>query len=385
MKRIILSLMLVITVSAFIYSCASNESGNDIKELKTEKAVKGDLKITVAATGVVTPYIEVEVKSKAGGEIISFPFQEGERLEKGKVVVRLDPDTERSRVNQANADLLVAEARLEKAKIELKDTELRLNRQRSLFRNKVISKQDLDSVMLSFEKAGSDVKIAEAELIRSKENLKEAKDRLEDTEITAPLTGTILKKYVEEGQVIASTLSSASEGTLIFTMADLARIYINAMVDETDIGRIRQGQEVSVTADAYQEKVFSGQVLRIAPKGRVESTITVFDVIIEVSDMDKSMLMPMMSANVEVLTKFREGVLIVPSEAVRTKGGETGVYKLINNTPEWKKAVIGESNGILTEIRNGIEEGDEIVVSGMEGIKENNGSGRGSPIFRRRH
>lgn len=385
MKRIILSLMLVITVSAFIYSCASNESGNDIKELKTEKAVKGDLKITVAATGVVTPYIEVEVKSKAGGEIISFPFQEGERLEKGKVVVRLDPDTEQSRVNQANADLLVAEARLEKAKIELKDTELRLNRQRSLFRNKVISKQDLDSVMLSFEKAGSDVKIAEAELIRSKENLKEAKDRLEDTEITAPLTGTILKKYVEEGQVIASTLSSASEGTLIFTMADLARIYINAMVDETDIGRIRQGQEVSVTADAYQEKVFSGQVLRIAPKGRVESTITVFDVIIEVSDMDKSMLMPMMSANVEVLTKFREGVLIVPSEAVRTKGGETGVYKLINNTPEWKKAVIGESNGILTEIRNGIEEGDEIVVSGMEGIKENNGSGRGSPIFRRRH
>lgn len=377
--------MLVITVSAFIYSCASNESGNDIKELKTEKAVKGDLKITVAATGVVTPYIEVEVKSKAGGEIISFPFQEGERLEKGKVVVRLDPDTEQSRVNQANADLLVAEARLEKAKIELKDTELRLNRQRSLFRNKVISKQDLDSVMLSFEKAGSDVKIAEAELIRSKENLKEAKDRLEDTEITAPLTGTILKKYVEEGQVIASTLSSASEGTLIFTMADLARIYINAMVDETDIGRIRQGQEVSVTADAYQEKVFSGQVLRIAPKGRVESTITVFDVIIEVSDMDKSMLMPMMSANVEVLTKFREGVLIVPSEAVRTKGGETGVYKLINNTPEWKKAVIGESNGILTEIRNGIEEGDEIVVSGMEGIKENNGSGRGSPIFRRRH
>ena len=104
---------------------------------------------------------------------------------------------------------------------------------------------------------------------------------------------------------------------------------------------------------------------------------------IEVSDKDKSMLMPMMSANVEVLTKLREGVLIVPSEAVRTKGGETGVYKLINNTPEWKKTLIGESNGILTEIRNGIEEGDEIVVSGMEGIKENNRSGRG--IFRRRH
>lgn len=383
MKKTILFLMLVITVSAFIYSCSSNESTDDIKELKTEKVIKGDLRIIVAATGVVTPHIEVEVKSKAGGEMISFPFEEGDNLKKGNVVVRLDPATEQSRVNQANADLLVAEAKLEKARIELKDTELRLKRQTSLFGNKVISKQDMDNVMIIFEKARSDVKIMEAELIRSNEHLKEAKDLLNDTEIKAPMTGTILKKYVEEGQVISSTLSSASEGTLIFIMADLERIYINAMVDETDIGTIHKGQEVTVTADAYPGKIFSGYVSRIAPKGRVESTITVFDVIIEVSDRDKSMLMPMMSANVEVLTKLRKDVMIVSSEAVRTKGGETGVYILVNNTPQWKKAIVGESNGILTEISNGIEEGDEIIVSGMEGNKEKNKSGGG--IFRRGH
>ncbi len=384
MKKFLCSLALIIAVTGFISSCSSDKTDENVKELKIEKVIKADLKITVAATGVVTPYIEVEVKSKAGGEIISFPFEEGEKLKKGHVVVRLDPDTEQSRVNQANADLLMAEARLEKAEIDLKDTEHRLRRQQSLYDDKVISKQDLDTLSIASEKAGSDVKIAKADVIRSKENLKEAQDRLNDTELKAPLTGTILEKYVEAGQVIASTLSSASEGTLLFSMADLGRIYINAMVDETDIGSISRGQKVSVTADAYQGKFFNGQVLRIAPKGRIESTITVFDVIIEVSDKNKSMLMPMMSANVEVLTKLRKSVLIVPSEAVRTKDGETGLYKLINNSPQWKKAVIGESNGILTEIHSGIDEGDEIVVSGMDDHKENNKSGKRS-IFRRGH
>ncbi|MDH4027970.1 MAG: efflux RND transporter periplasmic adaptor subunit [Nitrospirota bacterium] len=381
MKKIICTLALIIAASGLLYSCSSNKAEENTKELKTEKVIRGDLKITVAATGVVTPYIEVEAKSKAGGEIISFPFVEGEKLEKGKVVVRLDPQTEQSRVNQANADLLMTEARLEKAKIDLRDTEHRLRRQQSLYNDKVISKQDLDSLTIAFEKAGSDVKIAEADVIRSKETLKEAKDRLKDTQIKAPLTGTILKKSVEEGQVIASTISSASEGTLLFTMADLGRIYINAMVDETDIGKIRPGQEVSVTADAYQGKVFSGQVLRIAPKGRVESTITVFDVIIEVSDKDKSMLRPMMSANVEVLTKSRNDALLVPAESVRTKGDETGVYKLVSSVPQWNRTVIGESNGIRTEITDGVSEGDEIVVSGME-LNNNKRSG-GLPFFRR--
>jgi len=250
MKKFICSLALIIAVTGFFYSCSSDKTEENAKELKTEKVIRDDLKVTIAATGVVTPYIEVEVKSKAGGEIISFPFEEGDKLKKGNVVVRLDPDTEQSRVNQANADLLMAEARLEKAEISMKDTEHRLRRQQSLYDDKVISKQDLDSLIIAAEIAGSDVKIAKADVIRSKENLKEAQDRLNDTELKAPLTGTILKKYVEAGQVIASTLSSASEGTLLFSMADLDRIYINAMVDETDIGSISQGQEVSVTADA---------------------------------------------------------------------------------------------------------------------------------------
>jgi HlyD family secretion protein len=365
-KKWIWILLIVIIVFAFFYFSGPEDNGNDLTSFKTAVVKRDTLELTVAATGTITPYIEVEVKSKAGGEIINFSFQEGDTLRKGEVAVRLDPETEKSRVNQANANLLIAEAKLEKAKITLKDEELRFKRKKSLFEDKVISRQDLDNATLAVNRAGSDVKITEAELIRAQETLREAKDRLEDTEIRAPLSGTILKKYVEEGQVIASTTSSVSEGTLLFTMADLNRIYIEAMVDETDIGRVRPGQSVAMTVDAYPGKTFNGKVVRIAPKGRVESTITIFDVTVEVNDKDKRMLKPMMTSNAEILIDRRDDVLIVPSEAVRQKDEQTGIYRTSEGEPVWVSVRAGSSDSVFTEIEGDVREGEEVIVAGFE-------------------
>jgi HlyD family secretion protein len=366
MKKWVWVFIVIVIFSAFFYFFRSNKAQDDLEKLKTAVIKRGDLRLTVAATGIITPYVEVEVKSKAGGEIVSFPFEEGDNLNKGEAAVKLDPKTERSRVNQANANLLIAEAGLEKAKITLRDEKLRLRRQNSLFEDKVISRQALDDAIIAAEKAGSDVKIAEAELIRARETLKEAKDRLKDTEIKAPLSGTILKKYVVEGQVIASTISSVSEGTPLFTMADLNRMYIVAMVDETDIGRVKPDQVATITVDAYLGKTFIGNVLRIAPKGRVESTITIFDVTIEVEAKDKTLLKPMMTANAEILIDLRKGVLLVPSEAVRIKGDDKGVYKFIEEKPTWSPVRVGKSDGIFTEIEGDVKEGEEVIISGME-------------------
>lgn len=376
MKKWLLAASIIIIIFALFYFLQGDNDKNNAQEIKTEVIKKDDLRLTVGATGAVTPYVEVEVKSKAGGEIISFPCEEGYVLKKGEVAVRLDPETEKSRVNQARADLLIAEAGLEKSQITLKDEELKLKRQKSLFQDKVISRQDLDNAVISVEKAKSDVKISEAGLIRAKETLKEANDRLKDTEITAPLSGTILQKSVEEGQVIASTTSSVSEGTLLFTMADLGRIYIKALVDETDIGRVAPGQSVTVTVDAYPEKTFMGNVVRIAPKGKVESTITVFEVTIEVEDNDKSMLKPMMTANVEILTDMKKDVLLVPSEAVRARGDEIGIYKNTDKGPLWIPVTAGMSNGIVTEINGDAREGEEVITSSVQNTEPGSDHGR---------
>jgi len=376
MKKWLLAVSGIVIIFALFYFLQGDNNNNNFEEIKTVVIIKDDLRLTVGATGVVTPYVEVEVKSKAGGEIISFLFEEGYNLSKGEVAVRLDPETEKSRVNQAHADLLIAEAGLEKAGITLKDEELKLKRQKSLFEDKVISRQALDNAIIAAEKAKSDVKIAEAGLIRAEESLKVANDRLEDTEIKAPLAGTILRKYVEEGQVIASTTSSVSEGTLLFTMADLDRIYIKALVDETDIGRVRPDQTVDVTVDAYPEKTFKGNVVRIAPQGRVESTITVFEVTIEVENKDKSMLKPMMTANAEILTDLKKDVLLVPSEAVRAKGDEIGIYKASDGKSLWIPVSTGMSNGILTEVQGDVKEGEDVIISGIEDEIKASGSTR---------
>ncbi len=372
-KWLFLSLFLILGAGGAVFLLRPAEVKEGKTEVVSAKVIRGDLNLIVAASGVVTAYTEVEVKSKAGGEIIDFPFEEGDLLKKNAVVVKLDPGTEQSRVNQANADLKMSEARLEKAKVNHKDTELRLHRKKRLFDDGVISRQELDDAVIAKERAKSDVKVAEAELIRTRESLREAKDRLKDTKIRAPLAGTIIKKYVEKGQVIASTLSSASEGTPLFTLADLDRLYVGTMVDETDIGRISPGQEASITVDAYPERNFKGRVLRIAPKGRVESTVTVFDVAVEVVDRERLMLKPMMTANVEILYDLRQSVLLVPAEAVKIRGDETGVNRLDDEGTVWTPVTLGKSDGILSEISGDLKKGDRIELSKLKKDKGRSG------------
>lgn len=366
MKRAVLiavAALIAALIAAFAYLGGGNE---DVSEIKTATVARGDLRIEVLANGVVTPDVEVIVKSKAGGEITSFPNNEGDRVKRGAVVVTLDPRTERARANQAQANLLMAKARLDKAKVSLKDSKTRLERQKKLYADGIISRQELDDSEITFEKAISDVNIAEAEIIQTREALNEANERLEDTEIKAPFAGTILKKYVDVGQVISSTLSSASEGTPIFSIADLDYIFINATVDEVDIARIVPGQEVVAAVDSISGKTFTAAVERIAPQGRVDRTVTVFEVTIEVSDSEKALLRPGMTADVRILTALVKDALLVPNEALKTNDGKTGVYLADGTTPAFVTVKTGKTDGLLTEIEpaNGLKEGTKVVTSG---------------------
>lgn len=360
---IAISALIVLIIAAFAFFGGADE---DVSEIKTAAITKGDLRIEVLANGVVTPDVEVVVKSKAGGEITSFPHNEGDKIKKASVVVTLDPRTERARANQAQANLLMAKARLDKAKVSLKDSKTRLERQKKLYADGIISKQELDDSEIAFEKAVSDVNIAEAEIIQTKEALNEANERLEDTEIKAPFTGTILKKYVDVGQVISSTLSSASEGTPIFSIADLDYIFINATVDEVDIAGIAPGQEVVAAVDSISGKTFAAAVERIAPQGRVDRTVTVFDVTIEVSDSEKALLRPGMTADVRILTALVKDVLLVPNEALKTNGDQTGVYTNDGPTPAFVPVKTGKTDGLMTEIEagDGLKEGTMVVTTG---------------------
>ena len=368
MKKIaaVIIVAALIVAGVFIYLTSGKEAGNGQSEVRTAKVVRGDLLIEVAASGTVTPDVEVIVKSKAGGEITSFPFNEGDIVEKGQAVVDLDPSTELARKNQAEANLMMAKAREEKASVALKDAGVKHRRHRQLYDEGIISRQELDDAEIVELKARSDVKIAEAERFQMSEALKEAQERLDDTRIRAPFTGTILKKFVDRGQVISSTLSSASEGTQIFSMANLDNIYVSAQVDEVDISRIEVGQSAAASIDSLPERLFSGVVARIAPKGKVDRTVTVFDVVVEITDEGKSLLRPGMTATVKMLVDRVDGALLVPREALKLKDGKAGVYVMKAGKPGWVPVTPGMTDGIISEVEGGLLPGDEVVVSDIE-------------------
>lgn len=354
-----------VLLGAYYYLVPSG-AGNSNEPVKTVKVKRADLKIEVVATGTVTPDVEVVVKSKAGGEITSFPFNEGDRIKTGETVVKLDPKTEETRTRGAEASVLISKARLEKAQAALKDARVRLRRAQELFDSGIVSRQELDDASITLEKSQADLNLAEAEVVQSTEAFKEARERLDDTRIKAPFTGTILKKDVDVGQVISSTLSSASEGTPLFSMANLDNIYVNAQVDEVDISRISVGQAVTVAVDSLPGRPFHGRVERIAPKGKIERTVTIFDVVIMVTSQDKELLKPGMTAAVSILTETVKNALVVPNEALRTQNGKPGVYILKGPSPQFVSVTIGKTDGILTEIKSGVTEGEAVVTSSIK-------------------
>ena len=347
------------------YYLGTSGSENTNGPIKTAKVKRADLRLEVVSTGTVTPDVEVVVKSKAGGEITSFPFNEGDKIKKGETVVKLDPKTEETRTKQAEAVVLISKAKLEKARVSLRDAEVKLKRSSELFGEGIISRQELDDAEITLEKSRTDLKLAEAEVQQSAEAFKEAKERLDDTQIRAPFTGTILNKDVDVGHVISSTLSSASEGTPLFSMANLDNIYVNAQVDEVDISKIAVGQAAAVTVDSLPGRTFKGRVERIAPKGKVERTVTIFDVVIIITAKDKEFLKPGMTAAVNILTETVKDALIVPNEALRTKNGATGVYVMKGAAPQFVEVATGKTDGIFTELRSGVKEGEEVVTSSL--------------------
>ncbi|MBI5345117.1 MAG: efflux RND transporter periplasmic adaptor subunit [Deltaproteobacteria bacterium] len=379
MKKRVLTVIIIIAavIAAIIYITGLLPGGGrePVDAPKTVKVKKGDLRLVVIAAGAVTPDTTVTVKSKAGGEIRSFPFNEGDRLEKGMIVVRLDPETEETRVKQAEANLLMSEAKFAKASVSSKDARVRFERGKKLFADGVISRQELDDAEIAFEKAGSDVKIAEAEIVQSREKLKESNEFLDDTIIRAPITGTILKRFVDVGQVISSTLSSASEGTPIFSIANLERLYVKASVDEVDISKVFAGQEVTVTVDSLPGKTFAGKVERIAPLGKVERTVTVFEVYVEVSDMDKGLLKPGMTANAGILTGLKKDALLIQNESLKLKENKTGVYVMAGGRAVWTPVRTGDTDGLVTEALSGVTEGQEVSISAVRETNQDRDQG----------
>lgn len=278
-----------------------------------------DIIVSASAAGAIEAVTTVEVKSKASGEIVEVRAEVGDEVQAGDLLVKVDPRVPQNALTQAQADLDVARARLANAESQLRRSE-------ELYQTQSITEQE-------YETANLDRANANAQLIRAERSVEDARIAFEDTEVRARSTGTIIQRNVEVGTVISSATSNVGGGAVLMLMANLDTVQVRALVDETDIGKLRPGLPVTITVESYPNRPFQGRVLMIEPKATVEQNVTMFAVIARIAN-DGDMLKPGMNAEVEVHVGNRRGVLAVPNAALRTDRDVRSAAQVLGLDPQ---------------------------------------------------
>jgi HlyD family secretion protein len=296
------------------------------RDYETAAVKRQDIEIVVSATGVVQPVRIIEVKSKGSGEIVELPVESGDYVRAGSVLARLYPRDAQNQYAQANAEVEAARAGLATAESEFK-------RATSLRDAQLLPETDFETKRL-------EVINARAQLIRAQTQLDIAAERLRETTVVAPVSGRIIEKGVELGNVVSSAVSQVSGGTTLMKMADLREVEIRALVDETDIGRVHAGQEVRIRVDAFPGQIFRGSILKIEPQAVVDQNVTMFPVLVRIPN-EQEILRPGMNAEVDIFIARYEDVLALPNEAIKTPRDAVTAAAAVGLSAEEVRASLG--------------------------------------------
>lgn len=289
-----------VVLAALVAACSQEAPA---PKFDTARVAKRDIVVAVQAAGVVEPLLTVEIKSKASGEVLKTQGETGEVVAAGTLLVQIDKRSPRNLLAQAESELEAALARRAIARAQNE-------RAKTLFESRTINEVDFEKTQLEYANAKADV-------VRAQVAVENARITLDDTDVRAPITGTIIEKLVETGQVISSPMKDFGGGTPLLKMADLNTVQVRALVDETDVGKIAPGKPVTVRVTAYPNQPFPGEVHKIEPQAQVDQSVTTFAVLIRLPN-PQGLLRPGMNADVEIRVAERPGVLAVPTVALRT-------------------------------------------------------------------
>lgn len=322
--------VLVVALGATVFAPACSRKQTGVGTVSTAAVSRRDIVIDAQANGVVEPINVVEVKSKAGGLITKMPVETGTQVRPGDLIVQIDARDVTNQFDQAKADLVAAEARLSVSNAQKKRSD-------DMFEQKVITAQEHETAALELANSNATV-------IRQRANLDLAKQRLEDATVQASVAGTVIEKPVSLGMVIASASSSVSGGTTIIKMADLTKVRMRAQFNETDIGQIRAGQPAVVVVDAYPDRRFQGSVEKIEPQAVVQQGVTLFPVLVSLSNLDGA-LRPGMNGEVQVQIEMRPNVIAVPNEAIKNTRDAIAMAPMLGLDPDSVQAQLRSQFG----------------------------------------
>ncbi len=292
-----------------------------------------DIVVSAQASGAIQPDTTVEVKTKASGEVLQILAETGQLVQRGQLLIRIDPRQARNAVDQSKAALTLAQAQLDNAKTQL-------DREKALLAAQTVTQQEFEASQLAYATASADV-------VKARIDVENNQISLEDTDVKAPITGVIISKGIERGQVVASATFNAGGGTVLMSMADLNLVQVKTLVDETDIGKIKAGLPTSVTVDAYPNHPFEGVVLKIEPLAEVSQNVTMFPVLVRIDNRD-GLLRPGMNSEVQIHVGRRDSVLAVPNAALRTQKDVASAAGVLGVSMETVQKQLAEATAAAT-------------------------------------
>lgn len=281
--------------------------------LSSVAVTRGTVAVTVAATGTLQAVTTVEVGTQVSGTIKALLADFNSVVRRGQVIAQLEPSLFESQVEQARATVIRLEAEVDRARVQVDDTRIKLRRADELSARQLIPATDLETAQANARQADAALKAAEAQVVQARASLNQAQVNLGHATITAPIDGVVISRSVNVGQTVAASMQAP---TLFVLARDLTRMQVEARVDEADIGRIEAGQAVTFHVDAYPQQPFTGGVRQVRLDPVVEQNVVSYVTVIDVPNRDLR-LKPGMTASVSIEVAHADDVLKVPTTALR--------------------------------------------------------------------
>lgn len=365
---------------------------------KTAEVVRGNLSITVTATGTLEPVNQVEVGSEISGTIKTVQVDFNDHIKQGQVLAVMVTDQQQAKVNQAKAELELAEAQVKQAEVTVFETKNKFHRAKELKKKDVYSGEDYDTAQAEYGRAKTSLLIAKAQVVEAQASLDAQQITLAKATIHSPIKGIVLDRDVEPGQTVAASLQTP----VLFTLAeDLTKMELHVDVDEADVGQVKEELDAKFTVDAYVDRSFPAKITEVHFASQTVDGVVTYETVLWV-DNSELLLRPGMTATADILVKQIDNALLIPNAALRftppakdeqaSKSSGNFMSQLMPRPPRDTKTrsranenknqptvwilrdgktiaipvSTGSTNGIMTEVTSGdIKPGMAVIVSTM--------------------
>jgi HlyD family secretion protein len=386
-KKLLIVLAVVLGIGAILVANLQSRREKSVK-VTVDKVKKQDLTSIISASGEVKPKKNINISAQVPGRIIKIGVEEGQEVKAGDFLLKLDAtqyeaiaDRDQNFIRAANADLIQAEARLQRDKNSLE-------RVKQLFADDLISKEQLEAAQANFDVTAAQTNAIHFQIKQAEASLKSTLDNLAKTTYGSPIDGIITSLRVEEGEVaIIGTMNNP--GTVLLTIADLSVMEVEVEVDETDVVGVALGQSANIRVDAFPDTVFKGKVTEVGSSA-IQRTTGVsatqeskdFKVVVTLDNPDRK-LKPGLSASADVIVAEKTQALAVPisSLVLRDKPNvdknapgsareEEGVYVVEGGRVKFVPVAKGITGGMMIEITSGLQDGQEIITGPYASLRE---------------